>query len=140
MRENSPHPEMARWYRRQHTTHTHTRSTYYTPTLSALSLRDDEEDIWGPAEVRRCRFIASDPPVALPPIRLVGDSREPDSPLGIALVVDDRGRVPEAASLGSDAPPFRDPLCGVPDARFLPQHSRQHTHIIRTAPAVRTVS
>ena len=96
---------------------TYTRK-YYTPTLSSLSLRDEEVEIWGPAEVRRCRFMASEPPAALPPIRLVGDSREPDSPLGIALVVEDRGRVPEAANLGRVAP-LRDALCGVPDARFL---------------------
>ena len=69
-------------------------------------------------EVRRCRFIARDPPAALPPIRLVGDSRDPVNPLGIALVVEDRGRVPEAANFGSEAP-LRDALCGVPDARFL---------------------
>ena len=58
------------------------------------------------------------PAAALPPMRLVGESREPARPLGIALVVDERGRVPDAASLGRAAP-LRDALCGVPDARFL---------------------
>ena len=99
-------------------------SSYCTPALSSWSFREEEEvEICGPAEVRRCRFIAIDPPAALPPMRLVGDSREPASALGIALVVEDRGRVPEAASLGSAAP-LRDALCGVPDARFLSKEFR----------------
>ena len=108
--------KMARWYQRQQ----HRAREGYTPTLvSSLSLREEEEEIWGPAEVRRWRFIASDPPAALPPMRLVGDNREPDNPLGIALVVEDLGRVPEAANFGNEAP-LREALCGVPDARFLP--------------------
>ena len=41
--------------------------------------------------------------------------------------VDDRGRVDDAASFGSDAPPLRELLCGVPDARFLPHMSQNTT-------------
>ena len=102
--------------------------SHYTAAATAtssLSFREDAVDviIWAPAEVRRCRFI--DPAAAaLAPIRLVGDIRVPDSPPDIELVVDDRGRVDDAASFGNDDPPFRDALCGVPDARFL--HKKQN--------------
>ncbi len=92
---------------------------HYTPVESPLSLREDEDNISAAAEVRRCRFIATEPPAALPPIRLVGDRREPESPLDIPPVVEDRGRVEDAANFGRDEPPFRELLCGVPDARFL---------------------
>ena len=69
-----------------------------------------------PADVRRCRFIAS---VAFP---VVADDNDDDIPPRTAepaarLVVDDRGRLP-AASFGSDGAPFRDAL-GSPDDRFL---------------------
>ena len=98
------------------------RPEHYAPPPSSLSLREEEDvgaAIWPPVEVRRCRFIASDdPPAALPPIRLVGDIRDPDRLLGIALVVEDRGRVPDAASLGREDP-LREAPCGVPEARLL---------------------
>ena len=63
-------------------------------------------------------------PVAFPPIRLVGENR--DDPPGKPLVVDERGRVEEAASFGNDEFVFREALCGVPDARFLPIISQQY--------------
>ena len=106
------------WYR---TTREH--ETHYTPDVSSLSFRD-EPVTSAPAEVRRCRFI--DPPAALPPIRLVGDIRDPALPAAapdIAPVVEERGRVDDAASFGSDEPPLREALWGVPDARFLRRKS-----------------
>lgn len=72
--------------------------------------------------MRRCRFIATDPPAALPPIRLVGENRDEDALLGNPLVVEERGRFEDAAILGSEVFPLREALCGVPDARFLRIH------------------
>ena len=116
------------------------RSHYTAAAVaSSLSFRDDVDVIiCAPAEVRRCRFI--DPAAAaLAPIRLVGDIRVPDSPADIELVVDDRGRVEDAASFGSDEPPFRDALCGVPDARFLANASARAAQI-HTLSLLHTVS
>ena len=129
--------------------------SHYTAAATAtssLSFREDAVDviIWAPAEVRRCRFI--DPAAAaLAPIRLVGDIRVPDSPPDIELVVDDRGRVDDAASFGNDDPPFRDALCGVPDARFLhasktasaqpgPRLSQRHTRRASCIPFLNHIS
>ena len=95
---------------------------YCTPTLSSLSLREEEVvEICGPAEVRRCRFIDADaePDAADGPVRAAGDSRVFD---GIELIVDARGRFP-AAILGSPALFLRDELWGAPDARFLSSRS-----------------
>ena len=90
-------------------------------------MREDvefDETICAPADVRRCRFI--DPAAAaLAPIRLVGDRRVVELPPGAAPVVDDRGRVEDAASLGREEPPFREALCGVPDARFLNKQTKK---------------
>ena len=70
--------------------------------------------IWALVDVRRCRFIASDPPAPpaappapAPPIRLVGDIL---NALGIELVVEDLGLPPVAASFGPVAPPLREAL------------------------------
>lgn len=98
-------------------------NTNYTPTTSPLSLRDAVGSTWPPVEVRRCRFMATEP-AALPPMRLVGEYREEDRPPGIPVVVDDRGRVEEAASFGRELLDLREALCGVPDARFLSNHSQ----------------
>ena len=89
--------------------------------LLASICADADDTICAPAEVRRCRFI--DPDAAPAPIRLVGDSRDPFAPPDVVPTVDDLGRVDDAASFGSDAPPLRELLCGVPDARFLPHMS-----------------
>lgn len=98
--------------------HKHKKKDNHTPSPSPLSFRDDDGSICAPAEVRLCRFMASEP-AALPPIRLVGENREDDNPPGRPVVVDDRGRVAEAASFGSTEFALREALWGVPDARFL---------------------
>ena len=96
-------------------------------------MRDDvefDETICAPADVRRCRFI--DPAAAaLAPMRLVGDKRVAEVPPGVPVVVDDRGRVEDAASLGREEPPFREALCGVPDARFLDRQDKQNKLRVR---------
>ena len=92
----------------------HERSSrHYTPPPSSLSLREEDDEggaIWPPVEVRRCRFIDMAPPAALPPTLLVGDIDDAEKPLGIELVVEDRGRDEDAASLGREAPPLREAL------------------------------
>ena len=95
-------------------------NTLYDALVSSPSLREEEDDIiCAPAEVRRCRFIAP-AAAALGPMRLVGDRRDADTAAAdMPPVVDERGRVDDAASLGSEEPPFREALCGVPEARFL---------------------
>ena len=71
------------------------------------------------ADVRLCRLRAKDPATAAPaPIRLPGDNREPGRARGVLLVVDDRGRVEDEASLGSTEF-LRAPALGAPEARFL---------------------
>jgi hypothetical protein len=74
----------------------------------------------GPSvDVRLCRFRAKDPATAAPaPIRLPGDNREPGRARGVLLVVDERGRVEDEASLGSTEF-LRAPALGAPEARFL---------------------
>jgi hypothetical protein len=61
--------------------------------------------------------------VALPPIRLPGDNREPGRASGVLLVVDERGRVEDEASLGSTELFLRVPEFGAPEARFLKDKS-----------------
>lgn len=80
----------------------------------------EEDEGCNPLEVRRCRFIASvaplpgDDPI---PTRLPGD---PGSPVGILLVVLDRGRVDDEASLGRLLPAvLRTGPFGAPEVRFL---------------------
>ena len=70
------------------------------------------------ADVRLCRLRAKDPTAALAPIRLPGDNREPGRARGVLLVVDERGRVEDEASLGSTEF-LRAPALGAPEARFL---------------------
>ena len=94
------------------------RKNYTAAAASSLSLREADDETKGPAEVRRCRFIEP-ADAALAPMRLVDDKRVADTPPDTELVVEDRGRVDDAASLGREEPPFREALCGVPDARFL---------------------
>jgi len=53
------------------------------------------------------------------PVRLPSAIREPAGPLGIILVVLDRGLVDDEASLGKFPPPLRAVPFGVPEARFL---------------------
>jgi len=55
---------------------------------------------------------------APPPIRLPGDNREPGRASGVLLVVDERGRVEDEASLGSTELFLRVPEFGAPEARF----------------------
>jgi len=73
----------------------------------------------GPSvDVRLCRLRAKDPATAAPaPIRLPGDNREPGRASGVLLVVDERGRVEDEASLGSTEL-LRAPALGAPEARF----------------------
>lgn len=60
------------------------------------------------------------PPVDGPVVtRVPGVIREPASPVGILLVVLERGRVDEDASLGKLLPPLRVGPLGAPEARFL---------------------
>jgi hypothetical protein len=71
------------------------------------------------ADVRLCRLRAKVPAMAAPaPIRLPGDNREPGRARGVLLVVDERGRVEDEASLGSTEF-LRAPALGAPEARFL---------------------
>jgi hypothetical protein len=81
----------------------------------------EEEDGCNPLEVRRWRFIANVPPTCDPPIpvRLPSAMREPAGPLGIMLVVLDRGLVDDEAILGKPPAPLRTVPFGVPEARFL---------------------
>jgi hypothetical protein len=80
-------------------------------TVSSLSFRVVVVSPGAPVEMRRCRFMESDPPAAaLPPTRLVGENRDEDALLGRPVVVEDRGLVDEAAIFGSAAPPFLDAL------------------------------
>jgi hypothetical protein len=73
-----------------------------------------------PVDVRLCRFRAKDPVnVALGPIRLPGDNREPGRAIGVLLVVEERGRVEDEASFGSTELFLRAPEFGAPEARFL---------------------
>jgi hypothetical protein len=77
-----------------------------------------------PVEDRLCLLRARDPGiVALPPIRLPGDNREPGRASGVLLVVDERGRVEDEASLGSTELFLRVPEFGAPEARFLKDKS-----------------
>jgi hypothetical protein len=70
-------------------------------------------------DVRLCRLRAKDPATAAPaPIRLPGDNREPGRASGVLLVVDERGRIEDEASLGSTEF-LRAPALGAPEARFL---------------------
>lgn len=71
-----------------------------------------------PLEVRLWRFIAIEP---VPP----GAIRAPASPVGMLLVVFDRGRAADAASLGRPDPPLREGPLGAPDARFLQVQSEK---------------
>jgi hypothetical protein len=57
------------------------------------------------------------------PIRLPGDNREPGRARGVLLVVDERGRVEDEASLGSTEF-LRAPALGAPEARFLKDKAR----------------
>ena len=60
------------------------------------------------------------PPVEEPiATRVPGVIREPASPVGILLVVLERGRVDKDASLGKLFPPLRVGALGEPEARFL---------------------
>jgi hypothetical protein len=79
----------------------------------------------GPSvDVRLCRLRAKDPATAAPaPIRLPGDNREPGRARGVLLVVDERGRVEDEASLGSTEF-LRAPALGAPEARFLKDKAR----------------
>jgi hypothetical protein len=52
-------------------------------------------------------------------MRLPGDNREPGRASGVLLVVEERGRVDDEASLGSTELFLRVPEFGAPDARFL---------------------
>lgn len=98
----------------------------YTPTASPLSFRDVDGSICAPVDVRRCRFMASEP-AALPPTRPVGENRELMRLPGTPVVVELRGRVDEAASLGNAEFDLREALCGVPDARFLAHSQPEET-------------
>jgi len=73
----------------------------------------------GPSvDVRLCRLRAKGPGTPAPaPIRLPGDNREPGRASGVLLVVDERGRVEDEASLGSTEF-LRAPALGAPEARF----------------------
>jgi hypothetical protein len=76
-------------------------------------------------DVRLCRLRAKDPATAAPgPIRLPGDSRDPGRAIGVLLVVDERGRVEDEASLGSTEF-LRAPTLGAPEARFLRDKNQQ---------------
>lgn len=95
-----------------------------------------------PADVRRCRFIAT---VALPGVvaapaaaTVVPPRTEGPEP-AVRLVVDDRGRVP-AASFGSDGAPFRDAF-GSPDARLLQTavSTRRRSAITNHAPLLNNI-
>ena len=88
----------------------------YAPAPSA-SLRTKAP---GPSvDVRLCRLRAKGPGTTAPaPIRLPGDNREPGRASGVLLVVDERGRVEDEASLGSTEF-LRAPALGAPEARFL---------------------
>jgi len=85
------------------------------------SLRVEDEGC-KPLEVRRCRFIASvaPPPGDDPiPIRFPGVMRDPASPVGILLVVLDRGRADNEASLGRLLAALRTGPFDAPEVRFL---------------------
>jgi hypothetical protein len=83
------------------------------------------------AEVRLWRLRAKDPATVAPaPIRLPGDKREPGGARGVLLVVDERGRVEEEASLGSTEF-LRAPALGAPEARFLKDKKRRLESAIR---------
>ncbi len=56
--------------------------------------------------------------------------REPGSARGVLLVVDERGRVEDEASLGSTEF-LRAPALGAPEARFLKDKKRQPKSAIR---------
>ena len=90
-------------------------------------------DVAPPVEIRRCRFIAREAPEAgPPPNRFVGENRDEGELLGNPEVVEDRGRVEEAAVLGNEAFPFLEALWGVPDARFLHFNNERHFRNIRS--------
>jgi hypothetical protein len=83
----------------------------------------EEDEGCNPLEVRRCRFIASVAPLPEDdptPTRLPGAMRDPGSPVGILLVVLDRGRVDDEASLGRLLlAVLRTGPFGAPEVRFL---------------------
>lgn len=88
----------------------------------SLGLREEGTGPDNPVEVRRCLFTESVPIVAGATLNRLfpGDMREPGRPMGMLLVVLDRGRVDDEAILGKVEFPFRDVLpVGCPDARFL---------------------
>lgn len=87
-----------------------------------LSLREPAEGCRA-LEVRRCLFIANafpPPPKEGPiPALVPGVIRDPARPVGMLLVVLDRGLEEDEASLGRLVPPFRVAPLGAPEVRFL---------------------
>jgi hypothetical protein len=91
------------------------KKTHVPAPSASLRTKDPGTSV----DVRLCRLRAKDPATAAPaPIRLPGDNREPGRASGVLLVVDERGRVEDDASLGSTEF-LREPALGAFEARFL---------------------